>query len=71
MTNPASIGQPMDRVDGPLKVTGGATYAAEHTFDQQPLVGWIVERPFRRPYQTRRYRCCGEECWCGSGANAP
>jgi len=43
MTNPASIGQPMDRVDGPLKVTGGATYAAEHTFDQQPLVGWIVE----------------------------
>jgi xanthine dehydrogenase YagR molybdenum-binding subunit len=33
----------MDRVDGPLKVTGGATYAAEHIFDQQPLVGWIVE----------------------------
>lgn len=43
MTNPASIGQPLDRVDGPLKVTGRATYAAEHAFDQPPLVGWIVE----------------------------
>lgn len=43
MTNPASIGQPLDRVDGPLKVSGRATYAAEHTFDQPPLIGWIVE----------------------------
>ncbi|SOB78100.1 Glutaredoxin-family domain-containing protein [Marinobacter sp. LV10R510-11A] len=43
MTNPASIGQPLDRVDGPLKVSGRATYAAEHAFDQPPLVGWIVE----------------------------
>lgn len=43
MTNPASIGQPLDRVDGPLKVSGRATYAAEHKFDQPPLIGWIVE----------------------------
>ena len=43
MTNPASIGQPLDRVDGPLKVSGRATYAAEHAFDQPPLIGWIVE----------------------------
>ena len=43
MTNPAFIGQPLDRVDGPLKVSGQATYAAEHRFEQPPLVGWIVE----------------------------
>lgn len=43
MTNPAAIGQPLDRVDGPLKVTGRATYAAEHAFDQPPLIGWMVE----------------------------
>lgn len=43
MTNSASIGQPLDRVDGPLKVTGRAAYAAEHTFEVPPLTGWIVE----------------------------
>ena len=43
MTNPAAIGQPLDRVEGPLKVSGRATYAAEHTFDEVPLTGWIVE----------------------------
>ncbi|SDZ91220.1 xanthine dehydrogenase family protein molybdopterin-binding subunit [Microbulbifer marinus] len=43
MTNSASIGQPLDRVDGPLKVSGAATYAAEHQLDHAPLVGWIVE----------------------------
>lgn len=43
MMNPAAIGQPLDRVDGPLKVSGTATYAAEHPLDHQPLVGWIVE----------------------------
>lgn len=45
MTHPAAIGQPLDRVDGPLKVTGRAPYAAEHTLHQPPLVGWIVEAP--------------------------
>lgn len=43
MTQPYAIGQPIDRVDGPLKVTGKAPYAAEHTLSQTPLVGWIVE----------------------------
>ena len=43
MTNPVSVGQPLDRVDGPLKVTGQATYAAEHSFPEHPLVGCIVE----------------------------
>ena len=27
------IGKPLDRIDGPLKVTGTATYAAEYQFD--------------------------------------
>ena len=43
MTTPVSIGQPLDRVEGPLKTGGSATYAAEHQLDQQPLIGWIVE----------------------------
>ena len=43
MTQPDAIGQPLDRVDGPLKVTGTAPYAAEHNLSQPPLVGWIVE----------------------------
>jgi xanthine dehydrogenase YagR molybdenum-binding subunit len=37
-----TIGQPIDRVDGPLKVTGQATYAAEHWEVGQPLYGFIV-----------------------------
>ncbi len=36
------IGQPIDRVDGPLKVTGQATYAYEHWEAGQPLYGFIV-----------------------------
>ena len=36
------IGQPISRVDGPLKVTGKATYAYEHWDDGQPLYGFIV-----------------------------
>ena len=37
-------GQPIDRVDGPLKVTGQATYAYEHWHAAvgQPLYGFIV-----------------------------
>ncbi|RLQ87122.1 xanthine dehydrogenase family protein molybdopterin-binding subunit [Notoacmeibacter ruber] len=35
------IGQPLDRVDGPLKVSGQATYAAEHDIDA--AIGFIVE----------------------------
>src|SRR5262245_66372584 len=36
------IGQAISRVDGPLKVTGRATYAYEHWDDGQPLYGFIL-----------------------------
>ena len=36
------FGQPLDRVDGPLKVTGGAPYAFEHRSAGRPLYGHIV-----------------------------
>ncbi|GAB4060970.1 xanthine dehydrogenase family protein molybdopterin-binding subunit [Catellatospora paridis] len=36
------IGQPLDRIDGPLKVTGQAIYAYEHWEPGQPLYGVIV-----------------------------
>jgi xanthine dehydrogenase YagR molybdenum-binding subunit len=36
------IGQPINRVDGPLKVTGRATYAYEQWEAGQPLYGYIV-----------------------------
>jgi xanthine dehydrogenase YagR molybdenum-binding subunit len=38
----ALIGQPINRIDGPLKVSGRATYAAEHWNVGQPLYGFIV-----------------------------
>jgi xanthine dehydrogenase YagR molybdenum-binding subunit len=38
----AIIGQPIDRIDGPLKVSGRATYAAEYWNLGQPLYGFIV-----------------------------
>ena len=37
------IGRPLDRVDGPLKVTGQATYAADHRGERRALTGFIVE----------------------------
>jgi len=37
-----NIGKPVNRIDGPLKVTGRATYAAEHWNVGQPLYGFIV-----------------------------
>jgi xanthine dehydrogenase YagR molybdenum-binding subunit len=36
------IGQPINRVDGPFKVTGRATYAYERWEAGQPLYGFIV-----------------------------
>ena len=39
------IGQPLDRVEGPLKVTGQATYAADWRGDKPHLIGFIVESP--------------------------
>src|ERR1700737_3668694 len=41
------IGKPVNRVDGPLKVSGQATYAYEHWESDvgQPLYGFIVGAP--------------------------
>lgn len=36
------IGAPLSRVDGPLKVTGRATYSYEEWGVAQPLYGWMV-----------------------------
>ena len=36
------LGQPLDRVDGPLKVTGQATYAYEYRDTGQPTYGFVV-----------------------------
>src|SRR6516225_2754206 len=36
------IGQSINRVDGPVKVTGKATYAYEYSHDEVPLYGVIV-----------------------------
>ncbi|WOI39030.1 xanthine dehydrogenase family protein molybdopterin-binding subunit [Alteromonas sp. CI.11.F.A3] len=36
------LGKPISRVDGILKVTGQARYAAEQQFDEKPLAGWLV-----------------------------
>src|SRR5580658_3119983 len=36
------LGQPLDRVDGPLKVTGRATYAYEYRDAGQPAYGYVV-----------------------------
>ena len=38
----AIIGQPLSRIDGPLKVSGRATYAASTGMSAQPLYGFIV-----------------------------
>ncbi len=36
------VGKPIDRVDGPLKTTGAATYAYEHAEAPNPAYGYIV-----------------------------
>ena len=40
--NPGLVGQPLDRVDGPAKVTGAARYAYEYPHEA-PLYGFIVQ----------------------------
>jgi len=40
--NQSVIGKAVNRVDGPLKVTGRARYAAEHMSERNPLIGWPV-----------------------------
>src|SRR4030088_2269462 len=37
------VGKPLDRVDGRLKVTGGARYAYEMQQDKNTLYGFVVE----------------------------
>jgi xanthine dehydrogenase YagR molybdenum-binding subunit len=45
-SNPAAaIGRPLDRVDGPLKVTGRATYAFEYATQGEAAYGFIVAAP--------------------------
>jgi xanthine dehydrogenase YagR molybdenum-binding subunit len=39
------IGRPLDRIDGPLKVSGQATYAAEYRLENLAY-GYLVEAPF-------------------------
>jgi xanthine dehydrogenase YagR molybdenum-binding subunit len=41
-TLPGLIGRPLDRVDGPLKVTGRATYAFEYMAQGRAAYGFIV-----------------------------
>jgi xanthine dehydrogenase YagR molybdenum-binding subunit len=36
------LGRPLPRIDGPLKVSGRATYAYEHAGQGQAAYGWIV-----------------------------
>ncbi|WP_137292391.1 xanthine dehydrogenase family protein molybdopterin-binding subunit [Nocardioides dongxiaopingii] len=46
-----AVGAHLDRVDGPLKVTGRAPYAVEHGSDEgvrDPLTAWIVGAPVAR-----------------------
>ncbi|GAA0472395.1 xanthine dehydrogenase family protein molybdopterin-binding subunit [Streptomyces olivaceiscleroticus] len=47
------IGRAVHRVDGPLKVTGRATYAYEHGADDRPLYGYIVGATIGRGRLTR------------------
>jgi xanthine dehydrogenase YagR molybdenum-binding subunit len=46
------IGQPIKRVDGPVKVTGQATYAYEYWEAGQPLYGFIVGATIGRGHIT-------------------
>jgi xanthine dehydrogenase YagR molybdenum-binding subunit len=40
-SNPAALGQPIDRIDGVLKVTGRAAYGYEHKIGREPAYGFI------------------------------
>jgi len=39
------VGKPLDRVEGALKVTGRATYAAEYAGQGKTLYGFVVQAP--------------------------
>jgi CO/xanthine dehydrogenase Mo-binding subunit len=42
------IGRPLDRVDGPLKVTGRAKYAFEYASQGEATYGFIVSAPIAK-----------------------
>ena len=59
------IGQPTTRVDGPVKVTGRATYAYEYWQDEPPLYGVVVTATIGRGRITgNRYIPRGTITWC-------
>src|SRR3954468_12481983 len=43
LDSPGVVGKPLDRVDGPLKVTGGARYAYEGQQGPATTYGFVVE----------------------------
>src|SRR5882757_5869230 len=43
LDTPGVVGKPLDRVDGPLKVTGAAVYAYEVQQQRNTLYGFVVE----------------------------
>ena len=53
------IGQAINRVDGPFKVTGQATYAYEHWEAGQPLYGFILGATIGRGRITRNRHVAG------------
>lgn len=56
------IGQPLDRVDGPLKVSGQATYAADWRGTTPHLIGYIVESPVAKGRITSIDTKAAESC---------
>ncbi|MFG2140909.1 molybdopterin cofactor-binding domain-containing protein [Streptomyces sp. NPDC048650] len=57
------IGQPLSRVDGPLKVAGRATYAYEYWEAGQPLYGFIVGATIGKGRITRIDTEVAERAW--------
>ena len=47
LDKPGLVGQPLDRIDGPLKVSGHATYAAEY-HDAPALNGFVMQAGISR-----------------------
>ena len=54
------IGQTLNRVDGPLKVAGKATYAYEHWEAGQPLYGFILGATIGKGRITQVPDQCGD-----------
>ena len=66
------IGQPLDRVDGPAKVTGQATYAADYRGESPAAIGFIVEAGIGKGRdRLDRHVCRRSERWRPVGPDAP